>query len=107
MSVFIYKLWQVAVARRWHIFFEAETLGFKETGAMNLCSSPVRLLQVVAKMLEMTDSFQDNHQSTNIELWVVILVAVCLLLSVVQVLGVMGVFGEFSHRHSAPPVPPS
>lgn len=46
-------------------------------------------------MLELSQGFQDSLYSTNLEVWVVILVAACLLLSVVQVLGVMGIFGQF------------
>ncbi len=52
-------------------------------------------LQVLGEMLELSQGFQDSLYSTNLEVWVVILVAACLLLSVVQVLGVMGIFGQF------------
>ena len=50
---------------------------------------------MLAEMLELAQGFQDTTQSTNLEVWVVVLVAAGLLLSVIQVLGVMGIFGKF------------
>lgn len=52
-------------------------------------------MQVLAEMLELARGFQDTLYSTNLEVWVVILVAAGMILSVIQVLGVIGVFGKF------------
>lgn len=60
-----------------------------------LAADSWRWLQVLAEMLELAQGFQDTTHSTNLEVWVVILVAACLILSVVQVLGVIGIFGKF------------
>ena len=54
-------------------------------------------------MLELAHSFQDTLYSTNLEVWVVVLVAACLILSVIQVLGVVGVFGKFVEPKDLPP----
>jgi len=62
-------------------------------------------LQVLGEMLYLSQGFQDTIYSTNLEVWVVILVAACLLLSVVQVLGVMGIFGKFVQPKGAVALP--
>lgn len=54
-------------------------------------------------MLELAQGFQDTLYSTNLEVWVVILVAAGLILSVLQVLGVVGVFGRFIKPKALPP----
>ena len=59
------------------------------------------LLQVLAEMLELAQGFQNALYSTNLEIWVVILVAAGLILSVIQVLGVIGVFGKFVEPKNA------
>lgn len=46
-------------------------------------------------MLELAQGFQDTTYSATLEVWVVVLVAVGLILSVIQVLGVIGIFGKF------------
>lgn len=58
-------------------------------------------LQVLAEMLGLAQDFQNTLYSANLEIWVVVLVAAGLLLSVVQVLGVIGVFGKFEEPQSA------
>ena len=60
-------------------------------------------MQVLAEMLELAQGFQDTLYSTNLEVWVVILVAACLILSVIQVLGVVGIFGKFVEPGDHPP----
>lgn len=53
-------------------------------------------------MLELAQGFQNTLYSTNLEIWVVILVAAGLILSVIQVLGVIGVFGKFVEPQNLP-----
>lgn len=52
-------------------------------------------------MLELAQGFQNTLYSTNLEIWVVILVAAGLILSVIQVLGVIGVLGKFVEPKSS------
>lgn len=60
-------------------------------------------LQVLAEMLELAQGFYDSNYSTNLEVWVVVLVAAGLILSVIQVLGVVGILGKFVEPKSHPP----
>lgn len=60
-------------------------------------------MQVLSEMLELAQGFKDTLYSTNLEVWVVILVAAGLILSVIQVLGVIGVFGKFVEPGDLPP----
>lgn len=54
-------------------------------------------------MLELAQGYHDTTASTQLEVWVVALVAACLILSLVQVLGVIGVFGKRLKPHTQPP----